>query len=307
MDRRGFLTTSCALGLGSLLPVRAFADDSEAPILTSRVLTLEGDPKLARRALLLRPSTVAPTTSLPLLVLLHGLGETDNEQAGLEAWSKRYGLISAYERLSRPPVKRILGHARYFPEKDLTDLNASLLRDPFTPFVTVCPITPNVYKSPNPRKALDRYAEWITSVLLPQVRAHCSISNEREAVSLDGCSLGGYIALEIFKRRPQHFGALGMVQGAISVGSVKSYATGLVRAIEEHGSVSVRLGTSSADPYQKANEALARELRKLGQPCTLETFPGPHDQPWLREVGTLAMLRWHERRFNQARGAAAPR
>ena len=282
------------------MPDRALGDEPAAPLLSSKVLTLDGDPKLARRALLLRPMKVARRAPLPLLVLLHGLGETGNEQAGLEAWSKRYGLISACERLSRPPVKRVLRHARYLPDEVLADLNASLVRDPFEPFTTVCPITPNVYKSSNPKKALERYAEWITGVLVPHVREISPISRGRAAVSLDGCSLGGYVALEIFKRRPRDFGALGMVQGAIGLGSVESHAQALMRAAAEHGAVAIRLGTSSADPYRKANETLARRLLELGLPCTLESSPGPHDQPWLREVGTLAMLRWHERRFASA-------
>jgi hypothetical protein len=29
---------------------------------------------------------------------------------------------------------------------------------------------------------------------------------------------------------------------------------------------------------------------------TLRVLPGPHDQPWLREAGTIEMLHWHDRR-----------
>jgi hypothetical protein len=41
---------------------------------------------------------------VPLLVALHGLGETHDQQLGARAWVDRYGLASCYERLVSPPV-----------------------------------------------------------------------------------------------------------------------------------------------------------------------------------------------------------
>ena len=54
--------------------------------------------------------------------------------------------------------------------------------------------------------------------------------------------------------------------------------------------------TSSADPFLAGNQALAAALRKKGVACDLRVLPGPHDQPWLREAGTIEMLLWHDRR-----------
>jgi hypothetical protein len=59
----------------------------------------------------------------------------------------------------------------------------------------------------------------------------------------------------------------------------------------------IRLGTSGADPYKAANQAMSKKLTELGVPNELSVPPGPHNQPWLKEVGTLDMLLWHDRKL----------
>src|SRR5690242_5202357 len=49
-------------------------------------MKLDGQKDLARRAVVLVPRDVPAETRVPLLVLLHGLGETTNESAGVRAW-----------------------------------------------------------------------------------------------------------------------------------------------------------------------------------------------------------------------------
>ena len=39
----------------------------------------------------------------------------------------------------------------------------------------------------------------------------------------------------------------------------------------------------------------AKALGELGVDSELVVIPGPHNQPWLREIGTLEMLLWHDR------------
>ena len=101
---RGELGRRELLGLGAMLahrPARAdvMAADSGAPIaevtFETLDLKLEGSPDLSRRALVLVPSGLAPGARVPALVLLHGLGETTNETAGVHAWVERYGLLTA--------------------------------------------------------------------------------------------------------------------------------------------------------------------------------------------------------------------
>lgn len=261
--------------------------------------------RMARRVRLLLPVRRGSTEPLPLLILLHGLGETGNEQAGLDAWSERYGLVSAYERLLRPPVARTLAKARYLTDEQLESLNATLETRPFSGMAIACPVTPNVYRQPSVPRALDEYADWIGSTVVPGIRNAAGIEAGRQAVSIDGCSLGGFMALEIYLRRPDLFGGVGMVQGAIGVGSAAAYAARIRRAAESCDNTVVRLGTSTLDPYLKANRAFSNELSKRGVVHTLTISPGPHDQPWLREVGTLTMLHWHDTRFAELRASGS--
>ena len=267
---------------------------------------MEGDRRLARRALLLLPRRRRAEAKLPLLVLLHGLGETGSEKLGVRAWVDRYGLASSYERLVQPPVSRTLEHARYLSDGHLQSVNQALNEQPFSGMALVCPFTPNVYRMPSREQAIDRYADWLETRLLPAVRAEARVSSDRKCTAIDGCSLGGYLSLEVFLKKPRLFGALGAVQGAIGASAAPRYAERLAKAVhgDEPMATAIRLGTSTGDPYRKPNERLSRELSERGVENTLEVFPGPHDQPWLREIGTLGMLLWHDREFAR-RGCGA--
>lgn len=267
------------------------------------MIEVEGS-RLARRVRLLLPERPVLTDALPLLILLHGLGETGNEQAGLDAWSERYGLVSAYERLRRPPIARTLARGRYLTDDQIGTLNAALHRRPLSAMAIVCPFTPNVHRQPSVARAIDEYSHWIASKVLPSVQSAAGIETRRLTTAIDGCSLGGFVALEVFLRRPELFGAFGMVQGAIGVGSAANYAERIRRAAASHGSTAIRLSTSTADPYLRANRALSNALSQRELAHTLAIQPGPHDQPWLREVGSLTMLHWHDSRFAEQRASS---
>jgi len=232
-----------------------------------------------------------------LLVLLHGLGETGNPQLGLRAWSELYGLVSSYERLRHPPLQRGLEQQRYLTEERKAALNASLAKRPFVGFACVAPVTPNPHRVGPAPQTLDRYADWIESVLIPAVRSRASIAAAPWGIGLDGCSLGGYVGIELLLRKPHLFGTFGMVQGAFGMARAERYAHRLARALDSTGARPLHLESSSEDPYRQANERLSRHLTQLGIPHTLCVPPGPHDQPWLREIGTLEMLLWHDRQL----------
>jgi enterochelin esterase-like enzyme len=258
-------------------------------------LRLEGARDLARRALVLVPRDLAPGARVPLLVLLHGLGETTSEDAGVHAWVDRYGLVTCHARLKRPPV--VPENGRHDLSADRArEINDELTRRPFEgKAVLVCPFTPNVWRLPEPRRALDRYADWITDVLLPEVRAKTPADGSAARTGIDGCSLGGFIGLEVFLRRPQLFGAWGGVQSALGETAAPSIANRMADAIDGAGPRLLHVETSTGDAFYRANLALSRELRKKGIPHDLAVLPGPHDQPFLREAGTLEMLLWHDR------------
>jgi pimeloyl-ACP methyl ester carboxylesterase len=251
---------------------------------------------VARRALVLVPK--APQSPRSLLVLLHGLGETGNELLGIHAWGDAYGLVRAYERLRQPPIIRNpkLGYLSAEREKEI---NESMARDPFDGLTIVCPVTPNPYGGAA-SKLLDGYANWLVDVLLPTVRERLRLSSEPLRVGLDGCSLGGYVGLEVMLRRPEVFQSMGVVQPAIGQHSARRYAASLAEAIARVGPRSIHIETSSQDPYREPSRLLSEELMSLGVPNEYRLAPGPHDQPWLREVGTLEMLLWHERQLKVA-------
>ncbi|WP_394838344.1 hypothetical protein LVJ94_15700 [Pendulispora rubella] len=231
-----------------------------------------------------------------LLVLLHGLGETTDERAGAYAWIERYGLGTAYGRLRHPPVTRT-SRREDMTDARLAEINAQLGAKPFGGFAIACPYLPNVHAT---RTSLDEVARWIVETVVPHARAESSLADASAAhTEIDGCSLGGYLSLEIFLRRPEAFGACGGVQSAIGEASAARYAERFAKAMARVGPRDVYLATSSRDPFRLGNEALARELGKRSirpRLLSLRVLPGPHDQPWLRESGTLDMLLWHDQR-----------
>jgi enterochelin esterase-like enzyme len=107
--------------------------------------------------------------------------------------------------------------------------------------------------------------------------------------------MGGYVALEVFLRKPELFGTFGGVQSAFGSGAVPRYAERLRAALARAGKRPIHLETSTEDPYRRPNEQLSRALTAHGIENQLRVAPGPHDQPWLREVGTLEMLLFHDR------------
>jgi hypothetical protein len=282
--------------LGSALSLFASAAraSDDAP-LVGRALVLSKPGRFGQKCLLLRPARVAESEALPLLVLFHGLGETGSEALGIRAWYDLYGLPQAYARLSSPPVERTLPRERYLTDARLLELNRELSAQPFPDVALVCPFTPNVFKQHPSAPFLDGYAEYIERSLLPAVREATPILAGREHCGVSGVSLGGYVALEIFLRKPGQFSALSGVQPAFSVAAIERYAT-LLAGLKASGSEAcIQLVTSSYDPFRDATERLGKRLAERGVKVSSSCPLGPHDQRFLREVGTLEMLLFQAR------------
>jgi enterochelin esterase-like enzyme len=236
----------------------------------------------SRRFVLGVPRHLAANERVPLLVLLHGLGETGDERTGAWAWFERYGLGTAYDRLRASTSFRGL--------------------------VLACPYMPNLpVGEPG---ALDAYARWIALTVVPRARREAPVLDEARATYLGGCSLGGHFSLEVMLRRWDAFGAWGGVQTAIGEAQALRYAARIADAVahEPDAAPGLLVETSSADPFRSANEAFARALTRSGVPNTFVELPGPHDQRWLRESGTGRMLQWfdHLPRVSLAPGPAGP-
>lgn len=256
--------------------------------------------RFASKCLLLRPERVPEAEPLPVLLLLHGLGETGSVELGIRAWHDRYGLPEAYARLCSPPIERTLPNELYLSDAHLTELNRELEHTPFPDVALVCPFTPNVWKQQASAQFVERYTEHLEQALLPALRATTPTLSGAAHLGLAGVSLGGYLAIEVFLRRPQLFGVVGCVQGAFSLALAESYVRRLAELVPRAGSPSLTLISSSLDPYRRATERLADGLRTQGVPVTLSVPSGPHNQRFLREVGTLELLLQQARALHRA-------
>jgi hypothetical protein len=240
-----------------------------------------------RRFVLVVPRFQNPSSPIPLVVLLHGLGETIDERLGAYAWVEKYGLGSAWQRLKRAPIERTSKRGEW-TDLRLGEVNAELAARPFRGFAMACPFMPN----PRGPADLDAYANWIETSLVPRCRKEANVFSDAASTYLCGVSLGGYVSLEVLVRVPHAFGAWAGLQTAIGTWAATGYADKLAKG---PGKPMLVL-TSTLDHWRASSEALATALdaKKIGH--TLRIVPGPHDQPWLREAGTIEALLWLDRR-----------
>jgi enterochelin esterase-like enzyme len=220
----------------------------------------------SRRFVLGVPTHLAAGERAPLLVLLHGLGETGDERAGAWAWFERYGLGTSYDRLRARGAMRGL--------------------------VFACPYMPNLPIG-DPR-AFDSYARWLVEAVAGRARLEAPVLDGSSSTYLCGCSLGGHFSLEVMLRRADAFGAWGGVQTAVSEQAGARYARRLVDAIGQSGPRALLVETSTADPFRAGSVGLSTALARAGIANTFIELPGAHDQRWLRASGTERMLAWFD-------------
>jgi predicted esterase len=299
MKRRALLGFGAALaGGGWAAPARAKQLASDE--LSIVELNVVGDAAFGR-ALLFLPK---PMPSQPrLLMLLHGLGETHDQVVGARAFAERYGLLSAVSRLTHPPLVRTYDAQDFFGEGRLSELNARLAQRPYQPPVLLCPFTPNPYKAGG-EAVLSRYGEFLSGRLKSEVEERAQSDFPPARCMISGISLGGYIAIEVFLRKPELFCALGIAQAAFGQNQASRYAAGVEAATRRLGARRVEILTSSFDPYRRPNELFHQHLQKRKQASRLLVSPGPHDQRWLKESGTIDMLLGADDAFAAAAGSA---
>jgi enterochelin esterase-like enzyme len=257
---------------------------------------LPGDAKLARRAVVLVPTHLKRGERVPLLIALHGLAETANEELGAYAWVKKYGIGDGYAHARAPETITREGLGNMATPARVSELRSALFGNAFRGMVIACPYTPNIWKAmATPDLVLDGYAPWLFDVLLPRLRAETPMILETKSIGLDGVSLGGYASLGIGVRKMDAIGALGCVQAAVSAADADKWSDRIVHAMKTHGPRPLHLLTSTADPFREPVEALSAALKKRSVAHTFRLAIGPHDQPFLRGPGSLEMLLWHDR------------
>jgi hypothetical protein len=285
MKRRAMLASGVALG-AALLSRQASSKELSSAEFSLVDLQLSGDAVFGR-ALLLVPRALRADPEL--LVLLHGLGETYDQRVGARAFAERYGLLAAVARLTHPPLERTLPKKDYFGSGRLEQLNARLAQQPYRTPVIVCPYTPNPYQAGGEATTL-RYAGFLTERLKAEVEQRVGVAFPSARCMISGVSLGGYLAVEVFLRKPEVFGALGLAQAAFGPHQASRYAAGVEGAVKRVGPRRVEILSSSFDPYRRPNELFHEHLQRRKLASRLRVSPGPHDQSWLKESGVIEML-----------------
>lgn len=241
------------------------------------------------RAVVLVPKHLGPQERVPMLVALHGLGETGDDKLGAWAWVDRYGIDEGYAHARAPETISVASLGKMATEGRVAELKQELAAKPFRGMVIVCPYTPNIWKG-DPELVVDAYTRWLFEKLIPRVRNQCPVDHR---LAVDGVSLGGWVSLGVAVRKTAELHSIGCVQAAVS-GDLP-YGPRLQKAFADAGTRPLQLLTSDQDVFKSSVQQLAAGLNKRGVPHVLRVAKGPHDQPFLRGPGSLEMLHFQAR------------
>ena len=229
----------------------------------------------------------------PLLIALHGRGETRSLEIGARAWRDDYALGRAHRRLLKPPLTAADFEELVAPAR-LKQLNAQLAASPYRGVRVACPYTPDLIRSD--QAGTEEFARFLLNELLPEVGRRSGGRPKPEQTGIDGVSLGGRVALLVGLGHPEAFGAVSGLQPAFSPDEADVFAQLAAQARQKRPGLHLRLVSSERDPFKPSVEALSQALRERGLAHHLTMTPGPHDYIWNRGPGSLEMLRW----FDQA-------
>ena len=249
------------------------------------------------RALVLVPEGAA---ALPVVVALHGRGETRSLDIGARGFRDFYGLDRIDGRLRAPPITRddLLGFTN---DERLSHINASLAAAPYRGVVLACPYAPDLRD--RSFAGAEPFGRFVTEVLLPKAREEAGAPASPERTGIDGVSMGGRLALWIGLRFPEAFGAIGAMQPALKANEAGEVARLAASARSRNAKLRIRLLSSEGDPFLDAVKATSEAMRALSVAHDLVVVPGPHNYDWNRGPGCAEMLLWQERAL---RGLPSP-
>jgi iron(III)-salmochelin esterase len=263
---------------------------------TRRELAFDKTPVGAERAVVLVPAWAGAGEQLPVLIALHGRGESvRGAQAGAYGWVRDYNVERTIARLRTPPLKPrdFLG---FVDETRLQAMNAALDRQAYRGLIVVCPWVPDLIGAERAGTDLSPgFAQFVVEQLLPRVLEETPALPDPAATGIDGVSLGGRAALLVGLKYPERFGALGTLQPAVHSSEASELALALATARTRSPALKIRLLTSDADYFRGDVAALHSELDRSGVPHEHLVVRGPHDYPFNRGPGGIEMLLWHDR------------
>lgn len=299
--RRAFLGVLAGVALESS-PAPAQGETPAEPALTALDLDVPGFGAGFHQVRVLVPGPSRTAARSRAVVLLHGLGETHRAGSAMIAWSDLYGARAADSQLLAPPLSPL--KPRFWDAARLEPFNRELSARPYIGAMLVCPRTPNPSLAKDRTALLDAYATWLCDGVLPAVER--ALPGSTAQVGLDGCSLGGYVAVEVLLRRASRFAAAGCVQGALGEHRLGRYAEALTAIARARPEFRFRIASSLRDSYLELGRTLSRQLTDRGVGHELDVVPGPHNQPWLCEIGTPRLLRWYDLTLGKIAAAKAP-
>lgn len=254
----------------------------------------------AANAVVLVPRARRADERFPLLIAMHGLGETWRGPArGAWGWVRDYELPRADHALRGPSLdpshfEQLVDAAR------LRELNASLSARRYGGMVIILPFTMD------PRAGLggsehQRFERWISHDLVARARRELPVIASREATGIDGVSLGGLHALWTGLAHPEVFGSVGALQPAVR----RRQAQVAARFVHSRTRPTqrIRLVTSTLDALREDVIAFDRTLSSARIAHEFKMLVGPHDYIFNRGPGAIEMLLFHDRAL---RGLAAP-
>lgn len=316
VTRRGVLSFAAALALGcskkkeaapitaplgTIVQGTAGGDGGVFPRGAVRLVTLKFDSTPMGQpsaAVVVVPAWGAPGEKFPVVVALHGHGESLKPPLeGAMGWPRDYALTRAYGRLAAPPITKE-DYESFVSTDRLREVNAELGARPFRGVIVACPFMPDgdVHSTtPQMGPTTASRAEFILKMLLPKVRAETPARTDARSTGIDGVSFGGALALRIGLSNPEAFGAVGAFQPALATEEASDYVRLAQNARARNKNLALNLVTSDGDYFRQAVLATHEALLSNGVPSTLREADGPHDYAFNRGPGSLELLLFHDR------------
>jgi hypothetical protein len=247
----------------------------------------------AGRAVVVVPTWAPPDQRFPVVVALHGRGESLKSPAeGALGWPRDYALVRAIDRLRAPPLRDADYEGLVDPAR-MAEQNAQLARRPFGGLIVVCPWLPDVH--PASTADISPYTRFLFDVLLPRVRRETPALPDAASTGIDGVSLGGVLGMRIGLGYPEMFGAVGGIQPAFENGQSADWAAVAAAARAKRPDLRLRLLTSKDDYFHDVVVGVDRAWTAAGIPHDFADVVGPHDYIFNRGPGSIELLLWNDR------------
>lgn len=279
-------------------------DDSAPPALHELEARVWTGPAFGRgpaaHAVVLVPRNRAADQRFPLLIAMHGLGETwRGPQRGAWGWVRDYELPRADGALRRGALTAGDFETLVDPAR-LAQLNESLRARRYGGLVVILPFTVDTRRHMDgaEHRAFDR---WISRDLVARARRELPVLATREATGIDGVSLGGLHALWTGLAHPEVFGVVAALQPAVrtrQAAVVQRFVASRSRPPQR-----IRIVTSTLDALRDDVSALDRAMSSARITHEFKMLVGPHDYVFNRGPGALEMLLFHDRAL---RGVPTP-